>query len=385
MGESVSPGSGVIGILGGGQLGRMMALAARELGLGTVVWDPELHGPASQAADAEMNEPYDSPRALASFVHRVQRVTYEFENIPADMASNIAQMRPLAPGAELLYVSQNRLREKERARRAGLQTVGYRAVGDMGDLQSAVAELGLPGILKTVSGGYDGKGQYRLLTLDDVLGLSPLVGSDSFIYEQMVSFACEVSVLVARDVFGQTVTYPVTENIHQNGILHKSLAPARVAPEVSRDARQSACRLAQDLGLVGVMAVEFFVTHDGQVLFNEMAPRPHNSGHWTIEGAFPSQFTQHMRAVAGWSVAEPKLLTPCVMINLLGDLFGEGCAALVPTLAVDGVQFHWYGKKEMRAGRKVGHLTALGDSVKEADQRAEEALAILREGQKNGS
>lgn len=372
------PVGGTVGILGGGQLGRMMAIAARAMGVHTVVWDPLPNGPASDAADAAISAPYANDEAMEAFIRQVDAVTYEFENVDHRAVLRLAERRPVFPSPELLRVSQHRLREKDRAREYGLATTAYRALYRRADVAKALEEVGLPGILKTVRGGYDGKGQARVRTVEEGLAaFDRLHRHDPLIYEREVPFQAEVSAVVARDQRGRTVTYPVTENHHANGILDYSVAPARIAEDAAQQVRRQAAALAEGLGLVGVMALEFFVTGGGQVLFNEMAPRPHNSGHWTIEAAWPSQFTQHMRAVCGWPVAEPRLLTPVVMVNLLGDLFLDGMERLPLVLDLPGVQLHWYGKDEMRPGRKVGHLTVVADSLKEALAEARKAKTLL--------
>jgi len=247
------------------------------------------------------------------------------------------------------------------------------------DLYGAVEDVGLPGILKTVRGGYDGKGQVRIASYDEVSTAYQELNRHGgpFIYERLVEFSQEVSVVVARSISGQVETFPVSENHHEKGILDYSVVPASLSPTLTDLVKRQAKTMATGLGLVGVMALEFFVAGDERILFNEMAPRPHNSGHWSIEGAFPSQFTQHMRAVAGWSIATPILLSPTVMVNLLGDLFVQGSDRLPQVLDVPGVQLHWYGKQEMRVGRKVGHLTALGSTPEEAMARAWQAKETL--------
>lgn len=378
MASKVVPVGGTVGIMGGGQLGRMMALAARAMGLGTLIWDEVVKGPAHQAADDIIAAPFEDRSALAAFAARIDSATYEFENVNFETAQLLEQTVPVFPPPELLFTSQNRIREKDTARRWGLDTTRYGAVSSAGQAEAAAAELGTPGILKTTSGGYDGKGQFLVLSSAQALaGFQQLHAGEALIYEKRVDFAAEVSVVVARDQSGRTVTYPVTENHHHDGILDWSLVPARMSPESAAQAVGQACALAQGLQLVGVMALEFFVTAEGRVLFNEMAPRPHNSGHWTIEGAWPSQFTQHMRAVAGWPVAQPIHLSPTVMVNLVGDFFMDGLAKLPQVLELSGVQLHWYGKEVMRPGRKVGHLTIVADSPEHALQTARQAKIML--------
>lgn len=378
MATRVVPVGGTIGIMGGGQLGRMMALAGRAMGLNTVVWDPAPYGPAQEAAGRVIAAPFDSISALLEFRDQIDCATYEFENVDYATTLKLEETCPVFPPPELLYVSQNRIREKDRARQLGLHTTPYQGVTTREQVRAAARELGVPGILKTVTGGYDGKGQYRLASLaDGDEGFDQLRGNAPLIYEKTVDFTREISVVVARDQAGTVVTFPVAENHHHQGVLDWTVVPARVSAEAQRNAIEAARGLADGLQLVGVTTLEFFVTANDQVLFNEMAPRPHNSGHWTIEGAWPSQFTQHMRAVAGWAVTQPRQLSPAVMVNLLGDLFLDGLERLPGVLTMPGVQFHWYGKTEMRKGRKVGHLTVLGNSVDEALNGARQAKLAL--------
>lgn len=373
---AVVPVGGTIGILGGGQLGRMMAIAGREMGLRTVVWDATAGGPAEQAADSAIIAPFNDGEALVAFAAQINSATYEFENVPAPTAQTLADRLPVFPPPNLLFTSQHRLREKEAARRFGLQTTPYQAVASPDNAASAFDRLG-SGILKTVTGGYDGKGQFRVGNSGEaVAGFKKLDHGDPLIYEQLVSFRQEVSVVVARDQWGRIETFPVSENHHHAGILDWSLVPARISPNAEKTALAQARALADGLGLVGVMALEFFVTAADVVLFNEMAPRPHNSGHWTIEGAWPSQFEQHMRAVAGWPIAAVRLLSPTVMVNLMGEMFMSGWQGLSDVQKLDGVQLHWYGKSEMRPGRKVGHLTIMQDSVASVLARSREAKLL---------
>jgi 5-(carboxyamino)imidazole ribonucleotide synthase len=383
---AVVPVGGTVGLLGGGQLGRMMALAGRAMGLHTVIWDPDPLAPAAEAADHHIVAPYDSASALAEFSARIDCATYEFENVRYETARQLSQLCLVYPPPELLYVSQHRQREKDRARSLGLTTTQYETVTSVDQAVAVARKLGMPGLLKTASGGYDGKGQAMVRGVSDVgAAWRALEGQGALLYERWVDFQTEVSVVVARDRYGKIVTYPVTENHHRHGILDWSVTPARISTVCQRLVTQQARDLAEGLDLVGVMALEFFVTADEQALFNEMAPRPHNSGHWTIEGAWPSQFSQHMRAVAGWAVATPQFLAPTLMINLLGDRFVDGLAMVPRLMALDGVQLHWYGKKEMRVGRKVGHLTIVGESLPQLWERAQDVRQILDGGWNHGA
>ena len=378
MASRIVPVGGTIGIMGGGQLGRMMALAGRAMGLNAIVWDPQPIGPAHEVAGDAITAGFESEAALLRFSEGIDAATYEFENVTYETTARLARIKPVFPPPDLLYVSQNRLREKDRARQFGLATTTYRAVPSAQEARQVAADLGFPGILKTVSGAYDGKGQIAVNTMEEAgMGFQALHGSEPLIYEKKVAFIQEMSVVVARDQNGRIAIFPASENHHDQGILDWTVVPARVPDPIQQLALHQAAAMARGLGLVGVMALEFFVTAEGELLFNEMAPRPHNSGHWTIEGAWPSQFSQHMRAVAGWPVASPRLFGPCVMLNLLGDLFLEGLDKLTRVLEWPGVQLHWYGKTAMRKGRKVGHVTVLADSVTKAIQRARDVKVAL--------
>ncbi|PSR24056.1 MAG: 5-(carboxyamino)imidazole ribonucleotide synthase [Sulfobacillus acidophilus] len=378
MDEGIVPVGGTVGILGGGQLGRMMALAGRAMGLHTLIWDPDPLAPAAQAADDHIVAPYDSISALSEFAARIKCATYEFENVHSETAQQLSQLCSVYPPPELLQVSQHRLVEKDSARALGLATTLYGPATSPDEALNAVRRLGVPGLFKTVSGGYDGKGQALVESVNAVgAAYQSLQGHGDLMYERWVEFQTEVSVVVARDRYGKVVTYPVTENHHRRGILDWSVTPAEVSSDHERLMTEQARDVAEGLNLVGVMALEFFVTADGRVLFNEMAPRPHNSGHWTIEGAWPSQFTQHMRAIAGWSVATPRFLSPTLMMNLLGDGFVDGFEMLPRVMELEGVQLHWYGKKDMRPGRKVGHVTIVGDCVPRLKETAEAVRQIL--------
>ncbi|AEJ39280.1 phosphoribosylaminoimidazole carboxylase, ATPase subunit [Sulfobacillus acidophilus TPY] len=375
-----------IGILGGGQLGRMMALAAREMGFHLVVWDPDPDAPAKEVADVCLCKPWDDPTGRAEMLAHTQVITYEFENVDPGLAAALAESVPVFPPPAMLTTTRHRVREKTAVRAAGLLTTPFRPVSSASDLAEAAKTVGLPAILKTVEGGYDGKGQVPISDASEIDRAFDTLGAGQveLIWERRVSFIQEVSVIVGRGIDGRTVTFPVTENHHEKGILDWSVVPARISEAARQRADQAARRLAEFLGLVGVMAVEFFVTADEQVLVNEMAPRPHNSGHWTIEGALPSQFGLHIRAISGWPVTEPVWLGPTAMSNILGDHLLTGPWDLAGPLDRPGVSVHWYGKSAVRTGRKMGHITAVGSSREDVVERvitARQQLVSAKEGQ----
>lgn len=348
------PGS-VIGVLGGGQLGRMTAMAAARLGYKCHILTPERDSPASQVAAATTVAAYDDAAALDVFVRSVDVVTLEFENIPVEAARRIGGIAPLHPGPEVLEIAQDRVLEKEFLNRIGVGTAPWAAVTDLASLEQAVEEIGRPAVLKSARLGYDGKGQAAVGTgavLADVLAA---VGADRCVLESFVDFACEISVIVARGLDGATAAWPAVENLHVNHILDRTIAPARISAMVADRAEGTARHIAAEIGLVGVLAVEIFVTRDDGVLVNEIAPRPHNSGHWTIDACATSQFEQLVRAVCGLPLGSTERHSDAAMKNLIGDEV-DGWAEI---LAEPGARLHLYGKAETQPGRKMGHVTRL--------------------------
>lgn len=380
------PGSR-IGIVGGGQLGRMLALEARRMGYGTLVLDPDPNGPAAQVADAHIAAPLADPDAARELAERADVVTLEWENADAEVLSAIEGVAPLRPGPRVLAVAQNRILEKTEARRLGLATAEFRPVQSREAMAQAIAEIGTPAILKTATGGYDGRGQQLIrtpnaaMTAFDELG----GGTTALILEQVVDFTMEASVICARSVDDQVRAFPVVRNIHHNGILDFTLAPAGLPDGVIRAAVEIGETLIRGLDVVGLLAIELFVDRDGRVLVNEIAPRPHNSGHYTWEACSVSQFEQQLRAVCGLPLADPVLLKPAAMANLLGEHIGtgRGLATLADALAEPMVAFHLYGKDEGRPGRKMGHLTALADSADEAHARVRAIRGHIQAGFKS--
>ena len=369
-----------IGVFGSGQLGRMLALAAKAMGYRIHTFSPERDSPTGQVADREVAAAYDDVDAVRDFVRHVDVVTFEFENVPAHVAEiATAEGVPVRPGGHVLHTAQNRLREKRFFAEAGLPVTPFAAVHTRADLTAAVAQLGVPAVLKTAAFGYDGKGQVKLERGDaaELDAAWTAVGAQPAILEAFVPFTHEVSVVAARGVDGSFANYGVMENIHVNHILDLSIVPARVPLAVAAKAAALAEELMDALDVVGVLCVEYFVTAAGDVLINEIAPRPHNSGHLTINAAITSQFEQQARAVCGLPLGCTDYLRPAVMANLLGDLWEDGAPNWAAALALPGVKLHLYGKHTPRPGRKMGHLTALADSVDEALDLAVRARRAL--------
>jgi 5-(carboxyamino)imidazole ribonucleotide synthase len=380
MSGLLAPGSR-IGLMGGGQLGRMFILAARSMGYRVSVFVPEDDSPAGQVADEVTARDYLDEKAVRAFARSVDVLTFEFENIPRQTLQWAAKYAEVRPRGEILQTTQNRAREKEFLAAAGFPLPAWASVATAEDLSAAARLTGYPAILKTASFGYDGKGQRRLESDKDARQCD--LSGGPFVLEAKVPFVMEVSVVVARGTNGQTACYPVCENMHRNHILDTTVVPARVSPDVASRAEQLARAVAARLDLVGVLAVEMFLLPDGTLLINELAPRPHNSGHFSIDACVTSQFEQQVRAVCAWPLGSPKLLRPCAMANLLGDLWAEGEPHWAAAAALGDVKFHLYGKAEPRAGRKMGHLTAFGSSPDMALARAIAARDALRTGRQN--
>ncbi|MBN9010247.1 MAG: 5-(carboxyamino)imidazole ribonucleotide synthase [Rhizobiales bacterium] len=349
----IAPGM-VVGILGGGQLGRMLATAAAELGLACHVYCPDPRSPAFAVAAARTIAPYDDPEALAAFAASVDVVTYEFENVPVETAEALAARVPLAPGARSLAVAQDRLFEKELMAGLGIATAAHAEVSRQADIYSALARTGRPAILKTRRLGYDGKGQVRIKTAAEFApGFDALKRAPS-VLEGLVPFAYEVSVLVVRGLDGQTRFYDIPLNTHKDGILDTSTVPSPLPSAHADRAREIAGAIAAALGYVGVLGVEMFYVPDAAepLVVNEIAPRVHNSGHWTQDACLVSQFEQHIRAICGWPLGDPSRHSDAVMVNLIGDAVADW-----PALAAEpGARLHLYGKSEARPGRKMGHV-----------------------------
>ena len=382
--EPLPPGS-TIGVLGGGQLGRMLALAARPMGFRLHVYSPGESTPTGQVADLEVSGDYLDLDAVRSFAAGVDVVTFEFENVPAACAEAAAERVPVRPAHRVLHVTQNRLREKGFLREAGVPTTPFEAVHTLAELEAALGRLGAPAVLKTAGWGYDGKGQALVETPAGAAAAWEEVATDEAILEGFVDFEREVSVVAARAVDGGFTHWGVIANDHQNHILDLSVAPAPVPTEVARQAVEIARGILEALDVVGVLCVEMFLTGDGRLLVNELAPRPHNSGHLTVDAAVTSQFEQQARTVCGVPMGSTELVRPAAMANLLGDLWIEAAAASegaepdwTAALAFPEVKLHLYGKAVPRPGRKMGHLTALADTAEEAARIALAAREAVR-------
>jgi 5-(carboxyamino)imidazole ribonucleotide synthase len=358
--QFIQPGQ-TIGILGGGQLGKMMAVSAKQMGYRVIVLDPAEDCPAAQVSDDCIVAAYDNLGAAKELVRRTDVVTYEFENVDLEIASYIEEEGYLPQTSRLLAITQNRLNEKATLSEAGLRVAPYRKVVTKEDLSEAISQLGFPSVLKTVQGGYDGKGQLVIRTEADLtLAYEWLGESLVFVLEQWVPFVKELSVMVVRNTSGVIKTYPVSENRHVNNILHQSLVPADVNLDLQKEAEQAATQIAEALGLIGALGVELFLTEDGTIYVNELAPRPHNSGHYTIEACEFSQFEQHVRAICGMPLGHTKLLKKAVMVNILG----QHMPALMEHLPQLGnSHLHLYGKTEPKHNRKMGHLTVLTENI----------------------
>jgi 5-(carboxyamino)imidazole ribonucleotide synthase len=349
----VAPG-GTIGILGGGQLGRMLAFAAAQLGLKTHIYSDDAAAPAFQVSAARTHGDYRDPHALAGFAATCDAVTYEFENVPAETVAQLAQLKPCHPNARALAIAQDRIDEKTFLRSLGIGTAEFAAVTSPADAKAALARTGAPAILKTRRLGYDGKGQAKIASADELAASFASFKNAPSILESQVDFRFEASVIAARGAGGQFAAYDPPENLHQNHILRRSTVPSRLTEAQVREAQDIARRIAEALDYVGVFAVELFATQGGALLVNEIAPRVHNSGHWTLEACAISQFEQHIRAVAGWPLGDPTRHSDAVMENIIGEEAADWHA-----LAARPSALHLYGKPEIRPGRKMGHITML--------------------------
>ena len=354
--QTVLPG-GTIGVLGGGQLGRMLAQAATRLGYRVHIFEPQANSPAGAVAHKEVNAAYEDIAALTAFARECDVVTYEFENVPAAPLRAIESLTRLHPHWQVLETCQNRSREKNWLKQNGFPHARFAEVAAGGDIAAGIRETGLPCVVKTADFGYDGKGQVKVRTEADIAVAQKAFAGQACVIEQWIDFACEVSVVMARSAKAAIRVFPLVENIHTNHILDFSIVPARVAPETAAAAEKMARLIAEKIGLVGVMGVEMFVTREGAVLVNELAPRTHNSGHFTIDACATSQFEQQVRAICGLPLGDPRLLSPVVMVNILGDAWANGEPKWDVLLAEPAVHLHLYGKSEPRPGRKMGHFT----------------------------
>ncbi|TCP24097.1 5-(carboxyamino)imidazole ribonucleotide synthase [Scopulibacillus darangshiensis] len=368
MKKHILPGE-TIGILGGGQLGRMMAISAKEMGFRVAVLDPKADNPCAQVSDHAILTDYDDPNGAKQLADETSVITYEFENVDLGTVGYLEKHAFLPQGGELLKMTKDRINEKNTISSHDIAVAPYHPVKSLNDLEEAYAEIGLPAVLKTCQGGYDGKGQYVLRTEADLDDVRPLLNGDTpFVFEKWLTFEKEISVIVTRSTQGETAVFPVAENIHRNNILHHTIVPARISDTVQKKAEALAVKLAEKIDLIGTLAVEMFLTQDGSIYVNECAPRPHNSGHFSINACITSQFRQHIRAICGWPLGSTALLKPVIMVNILGQ-------HLQPVLDVidqfADVHLHLYGKDEAKTDRKMGHVTILADTVDEAIEKAE--------------
>lgn len=378
--QPILPGA-TIGVVGGGQLGRMLALEARRMGYRVRVLDPAPDAPAAQVADAHVQAPLDDHVALRRLAAACDVVTFEWENADADALRALSGEVPLRPGPHVLAKAQHRVREKDAVQALGIATAPYAPVRSEAELRRALVRIGVPAVLKTARGGYDGLGQGRIPVAGEaaaVLAALAAGGADEWILEGWVPFEREISVVCARSAGGEIRSFPVAENLHRHGILDVSIVPARITPRTAAEAHRIAERIAAEWEVVGVLGVELFVLSDGSLLVNEVAPRPHNSGHFTWEACPTSQFEQQLRAVCGLPLGSAKLLRPAAMANLLGRHLPAGWRNALPRVLADPeVALHLYGKAELRPRRKMGHLTAAGESADDSLERVLRSRAAL--------
>ncbi|WP_445490060.1 5-(carboxyamino)imidazole ribonucleotide synthase [Niallia sp. 03133] len=355
----ILPGQ-TIGIIGGGQLGRMMALAAKVQGFRIAVLDPIEDSPCGQVADYKIVDAYDSLPAIQKLAEISDVITYEFENIDAAALDWLKKNANVPQGSALLEITQDRIKEKQAIQQAGIKVAPFKIIEECVDIRTGLAELGYPAVLKTARGGYDGKGQYVITDSSQITESEALLNNGPCVLEKWIPFEKEISVIVTRSGKGESTVFPVSENIHIHNILHESIVPARISEYAKDQAIEKANKLAEHLGLVGTLAVEMFLAANDDIYINELAPRPHNSGHYTIEACETSQFEQHIRAVCNWPLASTRLLRPAVMVNILGE-HQEHIINKISEL--QDWKIHLYGKDEPKEKRKMGHATLLRSSV----------------------
>ncbi|MFJ5771819.1 5-(carboxyamino)imidazole ribonucleotide synthase [Psychrobacillus sp. NPDC093180] len=369
MTKVIYPGQ-TIGIIGGGQLGRMMALAAKEAGYKIAVLEPTMDSPCGQVADIRIVAAYDDEAALEELAEVSDVITYEFENIDYDGLKRLSQIAYVPQGAELVKITQDRILEKTELQAAGVPIAKFVEASTFEELEQRIDEVGFPCVVKTSRGGYDGKGQQTIQSKEDLPLAKTLFEHSACIAEAFVPFTKEISVIVQRNGDGQTYCLPIGENIHVNHILHETIIPARIDESLGEKAIKAANMIANHLNLVGTLAVEMFVLDDEEILINELAPRPHNSGHYSIEACNISQFHQHIRAVCGWPLREPKLWTDTVMVNVLGQhvISLTNSMTKYPNWSV-----HLYGKSEAKTNRKMGHVTILSTNIEQTIEEIEKS------------
>ncbi len=363
-----------IGMLGGGQLGRMFINAAHNLGYRVMVLEPDPYSPAGLIADEHIIAPYDDRDAMDKLAQYCDVITTEFENIPARVLETLSASCPVHPQASAVEKAQDRHVEKAFIRSCGLLPVPYGSITSYSEIALAIDKIEFPAIMKTARFGYDGKGQCRVNSIEEVKEAYRRFEQQPCVLEQMIDLKCEISVILARNKAGESCYFPVAENIHIDGILHQSIVPASVDADIAQAAQAAAKRIADKLNYVGVLAVEFFVTHKNELLVNEIAPRTHNSGHYTLDACTTSQFEQQVRAICGLPFADMRLLMPVVMTNMLGDLWDLSLEPpklnALPLLVSRSSKLHLYAKREARAGRKMGHFNTLAKTIKMAQEEA---------------
>ena len=377
MNRIALPGA-TIGVLGSGQLGRMMALEARRMGYRVHTLSPGVDTPTGQVADLEVSAEYEDLDAIRAFARGVDVMTFEFENVATDAADAAAEIVPVRPSGAALHVTQQRAREKAFLADRGFPVTPFAKAASLDELAVALGTVGLPAIVKTAAFGYDGKGQHRIDAIEEADRVWSYIGHQQAIVERVVDFTHEISVIGARGLDGEFAHFGAIENIHKHHILDLSVCPARIAPELANQAVALTHRVMDELGYVGVLCVEFFLDANGKLLVNEIAPRPHNSGHLTIDAHVSSQFEQHVRAVCGLSLGDATQIRPAAMVNLLGDLWMDGEPDWAAAMAIPDVKLHLYGKDDPRPGRKMGHITALADTADEAATKAIAARDVLK-------
>lgn len=367
-----------VGVFGSGQLGRMFAIEARKMGYRVHTFSPDTDTPTGQVADYETSADYNDLEKVAEFARSVDVITYEFENVPSKTIETAAEFVGVHPKGEILHTTQNRLREKTFLAKNHFPHAAFRHIKTLEDLYKAVQEIGTPSVLKTAGFGYDGKGQTKIKSSSDIEKAYDEINGNEAVLEAFVEFEKEVSVVCARDQKGDFAHYGVIENDHVNHILDVSFAPAIVSARVFEEAIQIARSVAESLNYVGTLCVEFFLTKDEKLIINELAPRPHNSGHLTFDACVTSQFEQQLRAVCSLPLGSTEFFTPCAMANLLGDVWENGEPDWARALEMPNVKLHLYGKSEPRAGRKMGHLTATAETAQIASENVKKAKDFLR-------
>jgi len=355
-----------LGMLGGGQLGRMFAVAARTMGYRVLVLEPDVHSPAGDIADEHITAAYEDGAALGKLAHSCKAITTEFENAPADSLRTLSGQCIVRPSGANVAIAQDRIQEKTFLRDNGFPVGPFAIIDNNHPLPTAAQGIRFPALMKTARFGYDGKGQAKVAALTDAQSIHAQWKQADCVLEEFLPLKSEVSVVLARGADGQTAAFPIAENQHRNGILDISIVPARVAPGIAEQAKTLAIRLAERLNYIGVLAVEFFVLRDDTLLINEIAPRPHNSGHFTIDACRTSQFEQQVRALCGLPLGDASLHSPVVMVNLLGDVWANGEPEWDFVLRHAGAKLHLYGKREARPGRKMGHFTVMGTTIETA-------------------